>query len=167
MARKNTWGGGPSVLRQISTQQLLLYKGIATKARILEYLQIVSFCTYFTAITRPNTAFSTKILAKLLQNPSLQHFNAIYKCFNYLEATKHYALELGTLYIKYPVFAIASNAAYANNLMTRQSTKSSIFQLFGNIIDQQSKKQAIVTISTIKAKLLALSYISAQLLQQS
>jgi len=113
----------------------LLYKGIATKARILEYLQIVSFCTYFTAITRPNTAFSTKILAKLLQNPSLQHFNAIYKCFNYLEATKHYALELGTLYIKYPVFAIASNAAYANNLMTRQSTKSSIFQLFGNIID--------------------------------
>jgi hypothetical protein len=75
--------------------------------------------TYSTAITRPNTAFATKILAELLQNPGLQHFEAIRKCYNYLEATKHYALELGTLYIKYPIFVIASNAAYADNLITR------------------------------------------------
>ena len=101
----------------------------------MEYSQIVSSCTYFIAITRANTAFATKILAEILQNPGPQHFDAICKCLDYLEATKHYTLELGTLYIKYPVFAIASNAAYANNLMTRQSTKSSIFQLFGNIID--------------------------------
>ena len=84
-------------------------------------------CTYFTAITRPNTAFATKILAELLQNPGLQHFEAICKCYDYLKATKHYALELRTLYIKYPIFAIASNIAYADNLITRQSIKGSIF----------------------------------------
>jgi hypothetical protein len=105
----------------------LLYKGIAKKAQILEYSQIVGSCTYFIAITRANIAFATKILAKLLQNPGLQHFNAINKCFNYLEATKHYALELGTLYIKYPVFVVASDAAYADNPITRQSIKGSIF----------------------------------------
>ena len=93
----------------------------------MEYSQMVGSCTYSTAITRPNTAFATKILAELLQNPGLQHFEAIHKCYNYLEATKHYALELGTLYIKYPIFVIANNIAYTDNLITRQSIKGSIF----------------------------------------
>jgi hypothetical protein len=44
-----------------------------------------------------------------------------------LEATKHYALELRTLYAEHPIFAIASNAAYADDPITRQSTKGSIF----------------------------------------
>jgi hypothetical protein len=105
----------------------LLYKGIAIKAQVLEYSQIVSSCTYFIAITRPNIAFATKILAELLQNPGLQHFEAICKCYDYLKATKHYTLELRTLYTKHPIFVVASNAAYANNLITRQSTKGSIF----------------------------------------
>ena len=92
-------------------------------------------CTYFIAIIRPNTAFATKILAELLQNPGLQYFNAIYKCYNYLKATKHYALKLGTLFIEYPIFAVASDAAYIVDPITRQSTKGSIFQLFGSIIN--------------------------------
>jgi hypothetical protein len=74
----------------------LLYKRIATKAQVLKYLQIVGSYTYFIAITRLNIAFATKILAKLLQNPDLQYFKAICKCYNYLEAIKHYALKLGT-----------------------------------------------------------------------
>jgi hypothetical protein len=105
----------------------LLYKGIATKAQVLEYSQMVSSCTYSIAITRPDTAFATKILAELLQNPGPQHFEAIYKCHDYLEATKHYALELGTLCAEHPVFVVASDAAYADDLMTRRSTKGSIF----------------------------------------
>jgi hypothetical protein len=105
----------------------LPYKGTATKAQVLEYSQIVGSCTYSIAITRPNTAFATKILAKLLQNPGPQHFEAIHKCYNYLEATKHYALELGTLYTKHPIFVVASNVAYADNPITRGSTKGSIF----------------------------------------
>ena len=78
-----------------------------------------------------------------------------------MKAIKHYAIELGTLYIEHLIFAAASDVAYADNLITRRSTKGSIFQLFGNIIDWQSKKQAIVTTLTTKAKLLALSHISA------
>jgi hypothetical protein len=88
---------------------------------------MVGFYTYFTAITRLNTAFATKILAELLQNPGPQHFEAIYRCHDYLEATKYYALELGTLYIEHFVFVVASDAAYADDLMTRRSIKGSIF----------------------------------------
>jgi hypothetical protein len=88
---------------------------------------MVGSCTYSIAITRPNTAFATKTLAELLQNPGLQHFEAIRKCYNYLKAIKHYTLELRTLYIKHPIFVVASNAAYADNPITRQSTKGLIF----------------------------------------
>jgi hypothetical protein len=88
---------------------------------------MVSSCTYFIAITRPNIAFATKILAELLQNPGPQHFEAIHKCYDYLEATKHYALELRTLYTEYPVFVVASNVAYVDDLITRRSIKRSIF----------------------------------------
>jgi hypothetical protein len=88
---------------------------------------MVSSCTYFIAITRPNIAFATKILAELLQNPGPQHFEAIHKCYDYLEATKHYALELRTLYTEYPVFVVANDAAYADDLITRRSIKGSIF----------------------------------------
>jgi hypothetical protein len=78
-----------------------------------------------------------------------------------LEATKHYAIELRTLYTEHPIFAAASDAAYADDPITRRSTEGSIFQLFGGTIDWQSKKQAIVTTLTTEAKLLALSHISA------
>ena len=125
---------------------------------------MVGSYTYSIAITRPDIAFTIKQLAKSLQNPSPQHFDIAHRCLDYLEATKHYAIELRTLRIKYPIFATASNAAYANDLSTRQSIKGSIFQLFGSTIDQQSKKQATVTTSTTEAKLLALSHISAWLL---
>jgi hypothetical protein len=63
-----------------------------------------------------------------------------------------------------PVFATVSDAVYADDPTTRQSTKGFLFQLFGGAIDWQSKKQAIVTTSTTKAKLLALSHVSAWLL---
>ena len=96
---------------------------------------MVSSYTYSIAITRPDIAFTTKQLAKSLQNPGPQHFNAAHKCLDYLEATKHYAIELRTLCTEYPIFAAASDAAYADDLITRQSTKGSIFQLFGSTID--------------------------------
>jgi hypothetical protein len=103
-------------------------------------------------------------LAEALQNPGPQYFNAVHKCLDYLKGTKHYALELGTLKTELPTFAAASNAAYADDIVTRQSTKGLIFQLFGGTIDWQSKKQATVTTSTTEAELLALSHISAWLL---
>ena len=61
-----------------------------------------------------------------MQNPGPQYFDAIHKCLDYLEATKHYTLKLRTLNTEHPVFAVASNATYADNPITRQSTKGSI-----------------------------------------
>ena len=126
---------------------------------------MVGSYTYSTAIIRPDIAFTIKQLAEILQNPGPQHFDAAHKYLDYLEATKHYAIELRTLRTEHPIFAVASDVAYADNLITRRSTEGSIFQLFGSIIDWQSKKQAIIITLTTKAELLALLHISAWLLQ--
>ena len=62
------------------------------------------------------------------------------------------------------MFTVASDAAFADDSITRQSTEGFFFQLFGGLIDWQSKKQTTVTILTTEAELLVLSHVSAWLL---
>ncbi len=149
----------------MSSLTLAPYEGTALNDEIMQYSRIVGFLTYSTAITRPDTAFTTKSLAEALQNPGPEHFNAAYRCLDYLESTKYYALELGGRERDSlePCFGAASDAAYADDPVTRRSTEGSLFQLFGGTIDWQSKKQATVTTSTTEAELLALSHICAWL----
>jgi hypothetical protein len=120
--------------------------------------------TYSSAITRPDTAFTTKTLAESLQNPGPDHYTAADRCLEYLYNTRFHALELGSMAPTKPVFATASDAAYADDPTTRRSTEGFLFQLFSGVIDWQSKKQATVTTSTTEAELLALSHVSAWLL---
>ena len=120
--------------------------------------------TYSLAITRPDTAYTTKTLAKSLQNPGPDHHIAADRCLEYLYSTRFYVLELGSTVSTKPVFATTSDAAYADDPTTRRSTEGFLFQLFGGTIDWQSKKQATVTTSTTEAELLALSHVSAWLL---
>ena len=91
--------------------------------------------TYSLAITRPDTAFTTKTLAESLQNPGPEHHLAADRCLDYLYSTRFYALELGSTAPIKPVFAAASDAAFADDPTTRQSTEGFIFQLFGGLID--------------------------------
>ena len=58
----------------ISTLTLQPYDGTASQEDILLYAQMVGSITYSTAITRPDTAFATKVLAEALQNPGPNHF---------------------------------------------------------------------------------------------
>lgn len=120
--------------------------------------------TYLSIITRPDTAFITKTLAKALQNPGPEHYKAAIRCLDYLYTTRYYALELGSMESINPAFITASNTAFADNSTTCKSTEGMIFQLFGGTIDWQSKKQSTVTTSTTEAELLALSHICAWLL---
>ena len=59
-----------------------------------------------------------------------------------------------------------SNTLYTNDVSIHYSTKRYMFQLFRSIINYKCIKQSIITTSITKAKLLALAYIYAWLLQQ-
>jgi hypothetical protein len=67
------------------------------------------------------------------------------KCLDYLEAIKHYAIEqfeLRTLRTEHPIFAAASDAAYTDNVVTRQSIKGSISFLAICRYNQLAKQEA-------------------------
>ncbi len=148
----------------LSTQTLHPFDSEATKSEVFQYQQRTGSMTYSSAITRPDTAYTTRTLAESLQNPGPDHHMAANRCLEYLYSTRFYALELGSMEPTKPVFAAASDTVFADDPTTRRSTEGFLFQLFGGVIDWQSKKQATVTTSTTEAELLALSYVSAWLL---
>lgn len=61
------------------------------------------------------------------------------------------------------VFRAASDASFADDTETRQSTEGYTFHLFNALIDWQSSKQRTVVRSTTEAELLALSRATTQL----
>jgi hypothetical protein len=63
-----------------------------------------------------------------------------------------------------PIFFRASDALFADNLLTRASLDSYLFKLFGMPIDWKATKQRLVTKSTTKAKLYALSRAALELI---
>lgn len=149
----------------MSTDTLHQYTGQASKEAIKLYSQIVGSLTYGSTITRPDTAFTTSKLASFLQNPSPEHLKAAYRCLDYLEDTKYFALEFGgPTAPATPVFTAASDAAFADDEQTRRSTEGSEFKLFNGTIDWQSRLQTTVTTSTTEAELLGVSHICAWLL---
>jgi hypothetical protein len=62
------------------------------------------------------------------------------------------------------VFMAASDASYADDAITRYSTKGYLFQLFRGTIDYKYIKQSTITTSTTEAELLALAHVCAWLL---
>jgi len=62
------------------------------------------------------------------------------------------------------VFTCASDAAFADDPVTRYSTEGYLFKLFGGPIDWRSTKQKTVTTSSTEAELLALSHAAKEVL---
>ena len=126
------------------------------------------------SITRPDIAFYTKILAQNLKNPGLQYLAAGYRYVDYLKDIKYLALEYGRTAILVPVFSAAndpkgpptepafvtaSDAAFTNDVRSRQSTEGIALKLFSGIFDWLSRLQSTITTSTTEAELLAIVYL--------
>ena len=58
----------------------------------------------------------------------------------------------------------ASDAAFADDTVTRRSTEGYLFQLFGGAVDWRSTKQHTVTTSSTEAELLALTHATKEAL---
>ena len=99
----------------MATEPLQPYDDVATTDEIHRYSQIVGSLTYPATITRADTAFTTKCLAQNLTNPGPKHFAAAFRCLDYLENTKTYALEYGGSDLPEPLFSAASDAAFADD----------------------------------------------------
>jgi len=82
---------------------------------------------YSSDITGQDIAYTTRTLAESLQNPGLDHHIATDWCLEYLYSTRFYVLELGSIEPTKPVFATTSDATFADDPTTRQSTEGFLF----------------------------------------
>lgn len=133
-------------------------QGTATAQEIRAYQQRVGSINFAAITTRPDVAFAASKLAEHLTNPSEQHSEQANRVLRYLAHTKHYAIVFdGQSTQSNTVFIASSDASFADDIDTRQSTHGYCFKLFNGLIDWKSSKQKTVTTSSTEAELLALS----------
>jgi hypothetical protein len=146
----------------ITTDEILPYEGKATPQEIFAYQQKVGSVNYPAVVTRPDISRTAQKLAEFLVNPSPAHSAAADRAIKYLYGTRTMAIEYGPSQTE-AVFQCSSDAAYADDAQTRQSTKGYLFQLFGGPIDWRCTKQKTVKTSTTEAELSALYHVAVQL----
>ena len=76
--------------------------------------------------------------------------------------TKYLALKFDSTTLKDQVFLTYSNAAFADNKSTKYSFNKYAIKLFGGMLYFKATKQKIVTTTSTKAKLLALTLIAKE-----
>jgi hypothetical protein len=138
----------------------------ATKSFIHQYQQKVGSALYAAIISRPDTAQGCRLLSEFLQNPTPRHMDAINQLIAYLYSHRHLAIEYSgnpDKDPKKPVFQMASDAAFADNV-DRKSSEGYICKLFSGPVDWSARKQKTVTLSTTEAEFLALTSASRQFL---
>ena len=146
----------------MDTKELQPYKEKASPEAIHLYQQKVSSILYAAIITRPDAAKTASKLSEFMQNPSPRHHAAADQAITYLYGTKNLAIEFSAGDDE-KVFIGASDAAYADDSLTRRSSEGYLFHLFGGAVDWHATKQKTVTTSTTKAELLALSHVAKEI----
>jgi hypothetical protein len=157
----------------MATEELQPNQGQASSQEIYFYQRKIGSILYTTTICRPDAARATNRLSEYLLNPSQDHQNVANRIIQYLYKTKNLAIEYNgnrgeaspdiRCSTDAPNFRASSDAAFADDVMTRKSTEGYIFKLFGRAIDWKSTKQKTVTRSSTEAELLALSHASTKL----
>jgi hypothetical protein len=123
--------------------------------RVYAFQQRVGSLNFAAVISRPDIAFATAKLAQFLKNPDPDHLAAANRVIAYLNGTRNLAIEFSRNSSE--IFLCASDAAFADDEITRKSSDGYLFKLYDGPIDWRAAKQATVTTSSTEAELLALS----------
>jgi len=139
------------------------YNEQASSQQIHLYQRKIGSILYAAVMTRPDIAKTTSKLSEFLQNSSPNHHAAADQAIFYLHGSKTLAIEFSAEIDESDIFACASDAAFADDKITRHSMEGYFFKLFGGAIDWHSTKQKTVTISSTEAELLALTHAAKEI----
>jgi hypothetical protein len=127
------------------------------------YQQLGGSLAYISMFMRPDVAQPHSVLAQHLQNPRQKHISAVKDLWRYLYETKHLAIRASEQIAKNlsyvcdkSLFYGASDAAFADNVESRQLSHRYLFKLHEMPIDWKTTCQQLVTKSTTEAELIAL-----------
>jgi hypothetical protein len=110
--------------------------------------------------TRPDLCFAVSQHSQFLDNPGSVHWESLKRVFRYLQATKHWKLTLGG---KKTGLGIYSDADGMSQEM-RRAISGYAFIIDGGAISWSTKKQELVTLSTVEAEYVALTYAAKEAL---
>ncbi|KAH9095793.1 hypothetical protein LEN26_017694 [Aphanomyces euteiches] len=127
--------------------------GEATEMTQSTMREIVGSLQWLAGCTRPDIAFATSLLSRFLNHPNENHERSLKRVLRYLQATKHYGLEIKpTSSVGMDVY---TDADWAGDKSNRRSTTGCLVELNGAPIHWFSKQQATVTLSTMEAEYIA------------
>jgi hypothetical protein len=130
------------------------------------YASLIGSINYCAVSTRPDISYATNKCAQFTSQPTLEHWEAAKRIIRYLLHTK----EHGITYVQdgAGVEGYAHNLAgftdadFAGDVNDRKSTTGWIFTFNGSPISWASKKQNLVTRSSMESELVAGSIASAE-----
>lgn len=116
------------------------------------FKQIVGSLMYLTA-TRPDLMFIVSLISRYMGKPTELHFQAVKRVLRYLNGTTNFEI----FYKKGGSKSLIgyTDSDYAGDVEDRKSTSGYVFMLGSRAISWSSKKQPIVTLSTIEAEFVA------------
>ena len=116
------------------------------------YKQIVGSLMYLTA-TRPNMMYVISLISRFMERPIEQHLQAAKRVLRYLKGT----VSFGLFYRKGGKEELIgyTDSDYARVQDDRKSTSGYVFMLSSGTVSWSSKKQLVVTLSTIEAEFIA------------
>ncbi|KAL5539517.1 hypothetical protein UlMin_045196 [Ulmus minor] len=126
-----------------------------------EYRSIVGALQYIT-ITRPEITFSVNKVCQFMQSPLDQHWKAIKRILRYLKGS----IDEGIFMKGSRVLSLTGfyDADWGNDLCNRRSTTGYCIYLGRNVVSWSSKKQHVVSRSSIEAEYRSLANATSEML---
>ena len=106
--------------------------------------------------TRPNIGFSVSIVSQFMNDPKEEHLEAVYRILRYSKLT----LAKGLMFRKTEDRGIKvySDADWVRSILDRRSTSGYCSFVWGNLVTWCSKKQSVVSKSSVEAEFRALAH---------
>ena len=132
----------------------------------IPYASLIGSINYCSIFTRPDISYATNKCAQFTSKPTSEHWEAAKRIVRYLVHTKNYGIKYKSKGLGLEGFAhnLAgfTDADFAGDVNDRKSTSGWLFTYNNAPISWNSKKQHIVTRSTMEAELVAGSFASAE-----
>ena len=106
--------------------------------------------------TRPDIGFSVSMVSQFMNNPNEEHMEVVYRILRYLKVTPG----KGLIFEKNQRRDIEafSDADWAGSVQDRRSTSGYYTYVWGNLVTWRSKKQSMVSKSSVEAEFRAMAH---------
>jgi hypothetical protein len=131
----------------------------------IPYREVVGSLLWLANGTRPDIAFAVNQVARYMESPGPEHWEAVLRILRYLKGTQHLGLVFdGSVtsqdthgYFSYPKAnaQVFVDADYGGNKDDRRSVTGYVFVLAGALVSWQSRSQTTVALSSMEAEYMA------------